>query len=62
MQTVNLTLYTFDDLPENVQKGIIARERWNIMESCMDSYNPDYHASLKKFEEIFNVNFVVSRL
>ncbi len=56
MKTVNITLYIFDDLAEDVQKEIIERERWNIMESCMDSYGSDYRASLKEFEEIFNVN------
>jgi hypothetical protein len=55
VKTVNITLYTFDDLADDVQKEIIESERWNIMESCMDAYGTDYRASLKEFEEIFNV-------
>lgn len=55
MKTVNITLYTFDDLSEDVQKEIIESERWNIMDACMDAYGTDYRASLKEFEELINV-------
>ena len=30
MKTINLTLFSFDELSENVQKKIIERERWNV--------------------------------
>ena len=36
MKTINLTLFSFDELSENVQKKIIERERWNVMERCVD--------------------------
>ena len=35
MKTITLQLYTFDELSEEVQKEIIERERWNIMDQCM---------------------------
>lgn len=54
MKTISLTLYTFDELSEKVQKQIIDRERWNVMEQCMDSYGSDYKASLEAFEKLTN--------
>lgn len=52
MKTINITLYTFDELSEQVQKQIIEKERWNIMEQCMDCYNSDYRESLEKFDTL----------
>ena len=52
MKTINLTLFSFDELSENVQKKIIERERWNVMERCMDCYASEYKASLKSFEKL----------
>lgn len=54
MKTITLQLYNFDELSEEVQKEIIERERWNIMEQCMDAYSSDYRASLEAFEELTN--------
>lgn len=56
MKKINLTLYSFDELPNESQQAIIERERWNIMEGCMDAYGLDYRESLKQFENIFDVN------
>lgn len=42
MKTITLQLYTFDELSEEVQKEIIERERWNIMDQCMEAYGSDY--------------------
>ena len=56
MKTINITLYTFDELSEEVQKQIIEKERWNIMEQCMDSYSSDYRESLEKFDELIGAN------
>lgn len=56
MKTINITLYSFDELSEDVQKQIIDRERWNIMEQCMDGYGPDYQKSLEKFEELMDIS------
>ena len=52
MKTINLTLFSFDELSGNVQKKIIERERWNAMERCMDCYASEYKASLKSFEKL----------
>lgn len=52
MKTISLTLYSFDDLQADVQKQIIEKERWNIMDSCMDAYGTDYQKTLKKFQEL----------
>lgn len=55
MKTINLTLYTFDDLSEEVQKQIIERERWNVMGQCMDSYGQEYRNTIVEFEKIFDI-------
>lgn len=52
MKTISLTLYSFDDLATDVQKSIIEKERWNIMDSCMTAYGCDYQKTLKKFQEL----------
>lgn len=52
MKTITLQLYSFDELPEEIQKEIIERERWNIMEQCMECYGKDYVASLRAFETL----------
>lgn len=54
MKTITLQLYTFDELSGEVQKEIIERERWNIMEQCMIVYGSDYRESLKAFEKLTN--------
>lgn len=54
MKTINLTVFSFDELSENVQKKIIERERWNVMEQCMDDYGIDYKKSMKAFENLTN--------
>lgn len=52
MKTINLTVFSFDELSENVQKKIIEREHWNVMERCMDAYGIDYKKSMKAFEDM----------
>lgn len=52
MKTITLTLYSFDDLSKDVQKEIIDKERWNIMDSCMEAYGSDYQNTLNKFQEL----------
>ena len=54
MKTITLQLYTFDELSEEVQKEIIERERWNIMDQCMEAYGSDYVTSLRTFEKLTN--------
>lgn len=56
MKTINITLYAFDELSEEVQKQIIEKERWNIMGQCMDSYSSDYRASLTEFDKLIGSN------
>lgn len=56
MKHIQLTLYNFDELPKDAQKAIIDRERWDIMESCMDAYGTDYRNSLEQFEKLFDIN------
>ena len=52
MKTINLTVFSFDELSENVQKKIIEREHWNVMEQCMDAYGIDYKQSMKALEDM----------
>lgn len=54
MITITLELYNFDELSQEVQKEIIERERWNIMEQCMEAYGMDYVTSLRVFEKLTN--------
>lgn len=56
MKTINLTLYNFDELSDEVQKVIIDRERWSTMEQCMEGYKSEYLYSLNKFEELMNIS------
>lgn len=56
MKTINLTVFSFDELSENVQKKIIERERWNVMEQCMDDYDIDYKKSMEAFEDLTDTN------
>lgn len=52
MKEIVLKLYEFDELPKDSQERIIERERWNVMEQCMDAYNVDYKKSMEAFEDL----------
>lgn len=42
MKEIVLKLYEFDELSKDSQERIIERERWNIMDCCMEAYGfPD---------------------
>lgn len=43
MKEIVLKVYKFDELSKDSQERIIERERWNVMEQCMDAYSIDYH-------------------
>lgn len=42
MKEIVLKLYEFDELSKDSQERVIERERWNVMEQCMDAYDIDY--------------------
>ena len=50
MKEIVLKLYEFDELSKDSQERIIERERWNVMEQCMDAYDIDYKKSMEAFE------------
>lgn len=52
MKEIVLKLYEFDELSKDSQEKIIERERWNVMEQCMDAYSIDYQESMKAFEDL----------
>ena len=52
MKKIVLKLYEFDELSKDSQERIIERERWNVMEQCMDAYGIDYKKSMKAFEDM----------
>lgn len=54
MKEIVLKLYEFDELSKDSQEKIIERERWNVMEQCMDAYSVDYKKSMKAFGELTN--------
>lgn len=45
MKEIVLKVYKFDELSKDSQEKIIERERWNVMEQCMDAYSVDYNWS-----------------
>lgn len=52
MKEIVLKLYEFDELSKDSQERIIERERWNVMEQCMDAYDIDYKKSMEAFEDL----------
>lgn len=52
MKEIVLKVYEFDELSKDSQEKIIERERWNVMEQCMDAYSIDYQESMKAFEDM----------
>lgn len=52
MKEIVLKVYKFDELSKDSQEKIIERERWNVMEQCMDAYSTDYQESMKAFEDM----------
>lgn len=48
MKEIVLKLYEFDELSKDSQERIIERERWNIMDCCMEAYGAEY-----KHHEVF---------
>ena len=52
MKEIVLKVYKFDELSKDSQEKIIERERWNVMEQCMDAYSVDYKKSMKAFEDM----------
>lgn len=49
MKEIVLKLYEFDELSKDSQERIIERERWNIMDCCMEAYGADYISTMKSF-------------
>lgn len=54
MKEIVLKVYKFDKLSKDSQEKIIERERWNVMEQCMDAYSIDYQESMKAFEDMID--------
>lgn len=52
MKEIVLKVYKFDESSKDSQERIIERERWNVMEQCMDAYSTDYQESMKAFEDM----------
>lgn len=46
MKKIVLKLYEFDELSKDSQERIIERERWNIMDCCMEAYGADYISTI----------------
>lgn len=54
MKEIVLKLYEFDELSKDSQERIIERERWNIMDCCMEAYGADYISTMKSFGDLTN--------
>lgn len=52
MKEIVLKPYEFDELSKDSRERIIERERWNVMERCMDAYDIDYKKSMEAFEDL----------
>lgn len=51
MKEIKATVYKFKELADDVKKKIIDRERFNIMDNCMEIYSDDYHGTLLKIQD-----------
>lgn len=51
MKEIKATVYKFEELADDVKKKIIERERFNIMDNCMEIYSDDYHGTLMKLQD-----------
>lgn len=54
MKKIVLRLYEFDELLKDSQEKIIERERWNVMDCCMEAYGDDYISTMKSFGDLTN--------
>lgn len=54
MKKIVLRLYEFDELSKDSQEKIIERERWNVMDCCMEAYGDDYISTMKSFGDLTN--------
>lgn len=52
MKEIVLKLYEFDELSKDSQERVIERERWNIMDCCMEAYGADYISTMKSFGDL----------
>lgn len=52
MKTITINLYSIDELPEEVQKEVIDKLRFEIMDSAMEMFNSEYRGTLLKFGKI----------
>lgn len=62
MKEIVLKLYEFDELSKDSQERVIERERWNVMEQCMDAYDIDYKKSMEAFEDLTDTKVMVGKL
>ena len=51
MKEIKATIYKFEELADNVKKKIIERERFNVMDDCMESYGDDYESTLTALQD-----------
>ena len=54
MKKIVLKLYEFDELSKDSQERVVERERWNIMDCCMEAYGADYISTMKSFGDLTN--------
>lgn len=52
MKEIVLKLNEFDELSKDSQERVIERERWNIMDCCMEAYGADYISTMKSFGDL----------
>lgn len=52
MKEIVLKVYKFDELSKDSQERIIERERWNVMEQCMDAYSIDYQIYGRDIQDV----------
>ena len=55
MKEVKIRLYKFEELSSESKAKVIERERSKIQQWCIDAWDSEHRATIKKFEEIFNV-------
>lgn len=56
MKEFKITLYKFEELPDDVRKKIVDAKCFDVMYDVMEFHDTELRDTLKKFEEIFGIS------
>lgn len=52
MKELKINVFSFEELPKEIQDKVIERERWNIMDSVMECHCMEFQKTLEEFQKI----------